>query len=805
LVAELHRSRSQLAEAQAIARIGSWEILTEPREVTWSEQLYVLLDVDPATFVPGPEAFIGQVVEADRDELERAWEALGDERRERAVDCRVRLSDGGERWVRTTGRALEWAPDGTAVRFGGTVQDIDDLKRAELELVDAVEVNTLMQFIATAANETNTLDHALVRTRELLLAHPDWLRGAAFDVTPSGLAFRHVDGSEPVAPTALEWSVAERALAANGAVFEEYADPEHPLIGFPVQLDGRPLVVLVVTNRSPFERHEMMRSLVGQVATQLAQVAGREASANELAAARDLAMAASESKSEFLATMSHEIRTPLNGVIGLNDLLLRSALDPEQRRLAEAMQGAGRARLVLISDILDFSKIEAGGLELEEVAFQPTVVIRGTVELFAPTAAAKGVVLELEVDDDVPHSLVGDPSRFGQVLSNLVANAVKFTHEGGVHIRVSSTAADGVVTLCVAVRDTGIGMDEEQRARIFQPFRQADASTTRTFGGTGLGLAIAQRLATALGGRIGVASEPAEGSTFWFTSRFRLVSGQSTPAVRAPVGATTDRAGGHVLVVEDNEVNQMVAVGMLEVLGYSSEIAADGAAAAARAADGGFDAVLMDLQMPRLDGYAATRLIRQAEAPGVRVPIIALTASVTTGEHERCLAAGMTGFLAKPVDVDRLGRVLAEQLGVEPPPPRHLTELPASVDAYGPAATLDVRRLDELAEMGADALPLVHQAIDNFIASVPKVLDELRAAVSSGDAAGLRGVAHRFKGSAANLGVARVAEIGLEIELLAEDGELDDAERAIAELGPAAREACGALRAYRLETDAASA
>ncbi|HET6167262.1 MAG TPA: histidine kinase dimerization/phospho-acceptor domain-containing protein, partial [Marmoricola sp.] len=449
LLADLCRSRSQLEESQAIARIGSWEILTDPREVTWTPQMYALLDVDPETFVAGPEAFIGQVVEADRDAVQQTWNSLGDERSERAVDCRIRLGDGGERWVRATGRTLEWAPDGTAVRFGGTVQDIDDLKRAELKLLDAVEVNALMQFIAAAANETNTLDDALVRTRELLLAHPDWARGVAFDVTPDGPVHRRVGVDDAVLPNAFEYAVAERALAEGEMVFEEDADPEHPLVGFTVQRDGRPLVVLVVTNTSPFVRHEMMRTLVGQVAGQLAQVAGREASANELAAARDLAMAASESKSEFLATMSHEIRTPLNGVIGLTDLLLRTDLDEHQRQLAEAMQGAGRTLLVLISDILDFSKIEAGGLELEAVEFRPAVVVDATIELFGPMAAAKGIDLAAVIEAGVPERLVGDPSRFGQVLSNLVANAVKFTHEGAVHIGVSSTTADGAVTLRV--------------------------------------------------------------------------------------------------------------------------------------------------------------------------------------------------------------------------------------------------------------------------------------------------------------------------------------------------------------------
>jgi len=823
LVAELSRSRSQLAEAQAIAHIGSWEIQVEPREVTWSDQMYALLDVDPSTFVAGPDEFIAQVIEEDRAAVQEKWVTLPTADGELSVDARFRLSDGSERWMRTVGRVLEWGPDGTAVRFGGTVQDIDDLKKTELQLLDAVELNTLMQFVAAAANETNTLDEAFVRTRELLLAHPDWERGVAFDVTPDGLVFRPVGSGDQLVPSDVERSVAEAALAARDAIFEEDAVPERPLIGFPVLRGGEPVVVVVITNRSPFVRHAMVRSLVRQVAGQIGQVADREAAAAELAAARDLAMAASQAKSDFLATMSHEIRTPLNGVIGLNDLLLRTDLDADQRQLAEAMQGAARTLLVLISDILDFSKIEAGGLDLEAVAFQPAVVVEGTRELFAPMADAKGIALDVEIDANVPERLEGDPSRFGQVLSNLVANAVKFTEEGGVHVKVSSCTTDGEVTLRVAVRDTGIGMDAEQQARIFQPFRQADASTTRNFGGTGLGLAIAHRLAAALGGRIGVASVPGEGSTFWFTGKFILPVASTASESRPPRVVAQDRAGGHVLVVEDNEVNQLVAVGMLKVLGYTSEVAADGAAAAARATGGRFDAVLMDLQMPRLDGYAATRLIRQAEAPGVHVPIIALTASATAGEQERCRAAGMTGFLSKPVGVEALGRVLREQLApgsatgwVQPatgsatgpvigPVVRTIagtTSGPAGPQRRAPAPTLDRGRLAELAEMGAEAFPLIQRAIDNFVEGIGESLALLRAERVAHDAPALRSAAHRLKGSAANLGARRVAELALEVEQLAADGHLEETDPVLERLSDALAQAAVELGDYRLEDSA---
>jgi CheY-like chemotaxis protein len=444
---------------------------------------------------------------------------------------------------------------------------------------------------------------------------------------------------------------------------------------------------------------------------------------------------------------------------------------------------------VLISDILDFSKIEAGSLELEQVDFQPAVVVEGVRDLFAADALSRGVALEVEIDPAVPRHLRGDPSRFGQVLSNLVSNAVKFTHDGQVLVTVAARRRKRRVDLEVRVADTGIGMDAEQQRRIFQPFRQADVSTTRTFGGTGLGLAIAQRLAHALGGDIGVDSTPGVGSTFWFTSRFApsVASASAAPARAVP----RVPGSGHVLVVEDNEVNQLVTVGMLQVLGYTSEVAADGAAAAARAAAGRFDAVLMDLQMPRLDGFAATRLIRQAEPPGVRVPIIALTASATTGEDERCRAAGMDGFLTKPVRLDTLGSALAEQLGGTAP-----EQPPATAPSPSAPVVLDPSRLEELAEMGADAVPLIQRAIDNFVTTAPENLETLWRLWRERDGGALRAASHKLKGSAANLGAERVAAVALEVEGLAGEDDLVPAGPKLIELAAELDEAVTALREF---------
>ncbi|MET3960170.1 PAS domain S-box-containing protein [Marmoricola sp. OAE513] len=803
LLDEFRRSQSQLAEAQTIARLGSWEVRTEPAEVSWSQTMYDVLGVDRATFAAGYAGFTSMIVPEDRDEAVRSWSRIERDPGQQRLDVRIRRTDGEVRWMRVVGEVLERDDDGRPVRFGGTVQDVHELKQTELDLLDAVEVNTLMQVLATAANEATTFGEALLSLRDLLLAHPDWQRAVAFDVRDGALEFLPLVPDDPVLPSTYEQAVAVRALAVGATVFEEDWEPAAPMIAFPITYQGETAAVLVITARSPFERHAMMQSLVDQVAGQLDQVLARDRTALELAAARDVAMAASQAKSDFLAMMSHEIRTPLNGVIGLNDLLLHTELDPRQRELAEAMQGAGRALMVLISDILDLSKIESGSLELEDVDFQPAVVVEGVRDLFAADALSRGITLDVVIDAGVPRHLQGDPSRFSQILSNLVSNAVKFTHEGRVRITVAASGRGEDVELQVEVCDTGIGMDAGQQARVFQPFRQADVSTNRTFGGTGLGLAIAQQLAEALGGRIGVRSSPGAGSTFWFTSRFGVPADQAVVDAEAPAERSH---GGHVLVVEDNEVNQLVAVGMLEVLGYTSEVADDGAAAAARVATGRFDAVLMDLQMPRLDGYGATRLIRQAEHGGAQVPIIALTASATAGTHQACQEAGMTGFLTKPVRLDDLATTLREQLaGGRAARPAPVQVVPAQLDRTSARQVLDPDRLDELAEMGVEALPLITRAIDNFRRDGVEHLAGLEEAWEHRDAPVLRTAAHKLKGSAANLGVNRVAAVALAIELLAESGDVEGIGLKLIELAAEMDDAVVALGAYRFPGAARSA
>jgi len=514
----------------------------------------------------------------------------------------------------------------------------------------------------------------------------------------------------------------------------------------------------------------------------LTEVQERQRAETELVEAREAAEAAARIKSQFLANMSHEIRTPMNGVLGMAELLLKTHLTTQQQNFAQVISNSANHLLTIINDILDFSKLEAGEMRLQTIDFDLNDCIDTVIEVLSSQAEEKGLRLAVSIDSQVNGKLQGDPIRLRQILLNLVSNAIKFTDAGEVVLAVKKGVGTGesggvgeMTSLLFSVRDTGIGISAEGQQKLFKSFSQVDASSTRQYGGTGLGLTICKQIVEQMGGEISVKSEIGQGSTFCFTAQFLV---QDTNAVTQPsvVEKNTQEINPvelknhqiNILIAEDNLVNQQVLLNQLENLGYHADFVVNGEQALAMLSQQNYDIVLMDCQMPVIDGYTATQELRRREGSNRHTVVIALTANAMPEDREKCLASGMDDYISKPINLSLLDALLQRWTGSR-------VEISGVEEIISTAESTFPVNLARLEEVTRGNKSRQQRLLQIFVENAQTDIQAIALAIPINDYSTLEQKAHRLKGSSANVGVTYISDLAAELEILLHNQTLSTA------------------------------
>jgi PAS domain S-box-containing protein len=756
-------------------------------------------------------------------------------------ELRYSAADGSMRWVEARAQ-MTYRDDGGFDGAFGVLTDVSERRLAEIELARqrdfALQVMSNMAQGLTVTGPAGQFEYVNPAFARMLDRTPEELIGK------SPRDFTLPEDVAPGSTAALEdaWNRG----SANASTYETRLR----------RADGSILYALITSAPRLRGRGIHDGPISGSI-TVVTDLTERKHMEEALALARDQALEASRLKSEFLATMSHEIRTPMNSILGMTDLLLDTELTREQKELAEGTQDAAQALLAIIDDILDFSKIEAGKLVFEDVEFELAKVVQRAADLLSAKAQAKNLDLRVLIAAEVPQWLRGDPLRLRQVLVNLISNAVKFTNRGEVVVEVAlESMTETYASLYFSVTDTGIGLSESARRRLFQPFTQADGSMTRRYGGTGLGLAICKRLVEMMGGQVGAEGAEGQGSVFWFTAHLAYAVERGSPELgstahhpqrelaleprstaaglsrppreHAPesngvrsngvrsngVRSNGVRSNGvrpspaaeitaaRILLAEDNPVNQRLGVLQLQKLGFSVTAVGHGKAAfdAYMKSPKGYDLILMDCQMPQMDGFEASRAIRDAEATLDRhVPIVAMTASALQGDREACLAAGMDDYISKPVRWIDLQAVVRRWIAALPAVVASTTasttaataerssgggsETPAPGPAKAEAGPLDQTILRSLRRLAPRENPqALAELINTFLDSTAARMPDLRLAVLNRDSLMISQIAHSLKGSTGSFGALRLGGLLGQLEALGKSSVFEGTAERLAEI-----------------------
>jgi two-component system, sensor histidine kinase and response regulator len=766
----LSEERERLAGILRGTNSGTWEWNVQTGKTVfnerWAEMIgYSLAEISPVSIETWMKFAHPVDLEKSGELLQRHFTGELD-----YYECEARLKhrDGHWIWVLDRGRVTSWTEDGKPLMMMGTHQDITQRKETELQLQ---KLSLAVEQISVSIVITN-LEAKIEYVNDAFLRNSGYAREEILGKNPRILH----SGKSPRSTYETLWAALKHGETWVGDFYNQRKDGsesiEHAIVTPMRDLDGQ-MTHYVSVQEDVTERRRIALELE-QHRHHLEDMV--EERTVELAEAKAKAEVANQAKSAFLANMSHEIRTPLNAIIGLSYLLRSAERAPEQIVRLDKISNAGRHLLALINDILDLSRIESGHLELESADFHLSSIFDNVRSLIAEAAAAKGLAIEIDTDH-VPMWLCGDLTRLRQILLNFSSNAVKFTESGRISLRANLLAEhDGQLDIRFEVQDSGIGISPETQAKLFQVFEQGDASVTRKYGGSGLGLAIARRLAELMGGTVGVESTLGAGSTFWLKVSLKHGHGVM-PTLSARSGSDAadilrrQHSGCKVLLVEDNEINREVALELLHAVGLDADSAENGAVAVNRVQQKAYDLILMDMQMPVMNGLDATRLIRKL--PGMSaLPILAMTANAFTEDRQACLDAGMDHFVAKPVDPPELYKALVEWLSRMATVSEPLSDDPTSFNPQdaelgrglatnclqaGLNISLGLRALNGNASAYFDLLHRFARQHRGDAASLEKF-------INSGARDAALQVAHTLKGTAATIGAMRLATAATDLE-----------------------------------------